>query len=148
MRTTAVIAVACLLFLSACGGAMSIYVRGLDPMNRNEKGESTPIDILIVQLKDDQKFKDAQWETLWEPKKSLPDDTLDVKTYTVFPGKPDDDPKRVDLGELNADCRFIGIVAKYEPQGEAEGPRHVVLEKDDADEYVFEFKDYKIILKD
>ena len=148
MKTKLTLLAVALLFLVACGGSMSVRVRGVTPMNVNEKGESTPVDVRIYQLKDDQRFKEARWEELWEkPDEILGDTKLDEKTDTVFPGKAGEDAKVIQLGELKSDCRFIGIMALYQLQGEAEGPRHVVVPADEADDYIFEFAQYKITMK-
>jgi type VI secretion system VasD/TssJ family lipoprotein len=131
MKKTAVLGAA-LTLLSACGGPTWVYLRGLKPMNENERKESTAVDLRIYQLKDDSRFTQATDEKLWSDDKAvLGDDLLSVKTVTIQPGVADDKPVEINLGELPDNVRFIGFFALF-PKEETAGSRKLVLPKADA----------------
>jgi hypothetical protein len=48
----------------------------------------------------------------------------------VVPGSPDDKEARIDLGELPAGLRFVGILAMF-PREDDKGTRKLLLSKDD-----------------
>jgi type VI secretion system VasD/TssJ family lipoprotein len=132
MSKTTILA-AGLALLAACGGGpTAIYVRGVKPMNENERKESNSVDIRIYQLKDDSRFNQATIEKLWtDDKGALADDLIAVKQDTVYPGSADDREKEIKMGEMPESVRFIGILALY-PKEDDKGPRKIVLPKADA----------------
>jgi len=131
MRKTVILAAA-LTLLSACGGPTWLYLRGLKPMNENERKESTAVDLRIYQLKDDSRFNQATVDKLWTDEKgALGDDILAMKTITVQPGVADDKLVELNLGELPDSVRFIGFLALF-PKEDDKGPRKLVLPKADA----------------
>jgi len=82
---------AALMLLSACGGPTWVYLRGLKPMNENERKESTAVDLRIYQLKDDSRFNQATVDKLWtDDTGALADDIIAMKQITVQPGVADD----------------------------------------------------------
>jgi len=116
----------------SCGGPKALYVRGVKPMNENEKRESNSVDIRIYQLKDDARFNQVTIDKLWtSDKDALGDDLVAVKGATVYPGSVDDKEKEIQLGELPDAVRFIGILALY-PKEDDKGPRKIVLPKAEA----------------
>ena len=123
---------AALTLLSACGGPTWVYLRGLKPMNENDRRESNSVDIRIYQLKDDSRFNQATIDKLWtDDKAALGDDLVGMKQDTVYPGAADDREKEIKLGELPDSVRFIGVLALY-PKEDDKGPRKMVLPKADA----------------
>ncbi len=121
-----------LMLLSACGGPTWVYLRGLKPMNENERKESTAVDLRIYQLKDDSRFNQATVDKLWtDDKGALADDIIAMKQITVQPGVADDKLVELNLGELPDSVRFIGFFALF-PREDDKGPRKLVIARKDA----------------
>lgn len=142
MRKTVALC-ATLSLLSACGGPTWVYLRGVKPMNENERKESNSVDIRIYQLKDDSRFNQATIEKLWtDDKGALSEDLIALKQDTVYPGSADDKEKEIKLGDLPETVRFIGVLALY-PKEDDKGPRKIVFAKADAGK-VLRFTGYHI----
>jgi type VI secretion system VasD/TssJ family lipoprotein len=124
-----------------------MQVRGLVPLNLNDTGESTPVDVRFYQLKDAAAFKRATFEKLWtEDEKVLGQDRLaPPKVVSVLPGNPTDQPTKVALGELATGTRFIGVMALY-AKTDARDARTLVLALEEAEKPVIEFSGYGIAL--
>lgn len=139
---------ACFALLAGCGGPTTIYVRGIEPLNVNDKNESTSVDIRIFQLKDDAAFMNKPFDQLWENKgEVLGGDRLgEPKQVTVYGGPATAEPMPIELGELNKDCRFIGVMALY-PKSDGKGSQRVVVAAGNAGGAVFELTGYRIELK-
>jgi type VI secretion system VasD/TssJ family lipoprotein len=147
MKKIAVLA-AVVAALAACGGPSKVYLQGVKPLNENDRKESTPVDVRLYQLKDDSKFNQATIEKLWTDDKTvLGDDLVAVKVVTVFPGSAEEREKEVELGELPASVRFVGVFALY-PKEDGKGPRKVTLAADRAGKSVLVFSGYHIAQKD
>jgi len=144
MKIKGLLLVACLAFLAGCAGPTTIYVRGVEPLNVNDKNESTPVDIRLFQVKYDAAFMSKAFEQLWENKgEILGGDRLgEPKQITVYGGPANADPRPIELGDLNKDCRFIGIMALY-PKQDGKGSQRVVVPASDAGSFVFELSGYK-----
>ncbi len=129
------------------GGPLDIRVRGVEPLNVNEKGESTPIDVRIYTLKDNAKFEKALFEDLWTKDKEVLGDNMigEPKQITINPGKADAQARVEQLGVLPPEVRYIGIMALYS-KGKGE-QRHIAVARDQADDYIFEFTEYKVKFK-
>lgn len=136
---------ALVVLLVGCSRTATLQMRGVAPLNLNDAGESTPVDVRIYQLKDDGAFKRATFEKLWtEDEKVLGQDRLAApRVESIVPGSPTDQPRRVALGELEVGTRFIGIMALY-AKADARDARILVLPVDDAEEPVIEFSGYGI----
>jgi type VI secretion system protein VasD len=133
-----------LVLLAACGGPTTLYVRGVNPMNENDRKESNSVDIRIYQLKDDSRFNQATIEKLWtDDKGALADDLIAQKQDTVFPGAADDREKEIKLGDLPENVRFIGILALF-PKEDDKGPRKIILPKSEAGT-ILKFTGYHIV---
>jgi type VI secretion system VasD/TssJ family lipoprotein len=142
MKKTTLLAAA-LAMLVACGGPSALYVRGLKPMNENDRKESNSVKIRIYQLKDDARFNQATIDKLWtDDKAALADDLVAMKESTVFPGSADDPYKTIELGEVPESVRFIGILALY-PKEDDKGPRKIALPKAETGT-VLRFTGYRI----
>lgn len=125
--------------LAACGGPAYLRLRGVSPLNVNDASESTPVDIRLYQLKDDARFLRARVEELWtKDKEILADDLLGQKKVTVFPGREEEAPKDVEIGELHAECRFVGVLALYS-KADDKGPRHLVIPAKEAKGRILRF---------
>jgi type VI secretion system VasD/TssJ family lipoprotein len=117
---------------SCFGGPSALYFRGVKPMNENERRESNWVTVRIYQLKDDARFNQATVDKLWtDAKGALADDLVAMKEAKVTPGAADDQANKVELGDLPADIRFIGVLALF-PKEDDKGPRKIVLPKADA----------------
>lgn len=138
---------ALIVLLVGCSRTATLQVRGVAPLNLNDAGESTPVDVRIYQLKDDGAFKRATFEKLWtEDEKVLGEDRLaSPRVESIVPGNATDQPKRIALGELEVGTRFIGIMALY-AKTDARDARVLVLPINDAEEPVIEFSGYGISL--
>jgi len=138
---------ALLILLVGCSRSATLQMRGVAPLNLNDAGESTPVDVRIYQLKDDGAFKRATFEKLWtEADKVLGQDYLAApRVESIVPGNATDQPKRIALGELETGTRFIGIMALY-GKTDARDARILVLPIDDAEDPVIEFSGYGISL--
>ncbi|MBA3697951.1 MAG: type VI secretion system lipoprotein TssJ [Planctomycetes bacterium] len=138
---------ALVILLTGCSRTATLQVRGVAPLNLNDAGESTPVDVRIYQLKDDGAFKRATFEKLWtEDEKVLGQDRLAApRVESIIPGNATDQPKRIALGELEVGTRFIGIMALY-AKTDARDARILVLPINDAEDPVIEFSGYGISL--
>jgi type VI secretion system protein VasD len=146
LRSGAVL-LAILVLAVGCARTATLQMRGVAPLNLNDAGESTPVDVRIYQLKDDGAFRRATFEKLWtEDEKTLGQDRLaPPRVESIVPGNPTDKPKLIALGELATGTRFIGIMALY-AKSDARDARTLVLPVDEADEPVIEFSGYGISL--
>lgn len=133
MRHASILAAAALAAsLAACGGPAYVRVRGVLPLNVNDSSESTPVDVRLYQLKDDGNFMRAKVEELWtRDKEVLAGDLIAQKKVTVFPGPEESAPKDIEIGELPADCRFVGVLALFSKPDD-KGPRHLVIPAKEA----------------
>jgi type VI secretion system protein VasD len=140
-------ALAVLLLASGCGRTATLQMRGLAPLNLNDAGESTPVDVRIYQLKDDAAFKRATFEKLWtEDEKVLGQDRLAApRVESIVPGSATDQPKRVALGELATGTRFIAVMALY-AKADARDTRTLILPVDEAERPIIEFSGYGIAI--
>ncbi|HZE96176.1 MAG TPA: type VI secretion system lipoprotein TssJ [Planctomycetota bacterium] len=129
MRKTAMLGAA-LTLLSACGGGPTwMYLRGVKPMNENERKESNAVDVRIYQLKDDSRFNQATVDKLWTDEKgALADDLIAMKTITIQPGVADDKATEINLGDLPDSVRFIGVLGLF-PKEDDKGPRKLAIAK-------------------
>jgi type VI secretion system VasD/TssJ family lipoprotein len=148
MRTAPLLAAACAAaLLAACGGPSYVRVRGVSPLNVNDSNESTPVDVRLYQLKDDGRFTRARVEELWtKDKEVLAEDLITQKKITVFPGREDEAPKDIEIGELPADCRFIGVLALFS-KADDKGPRHLVIPAKEAKGRVLRFNGSNVKLE-
>lgn len=144
----------CLLFAAAlamagCSRTATLQLRGTAPLNLNENGESTPVDVRIYQLKSDARFRKAVFEKLWtKDADALGDDLLvPAKTVSVLPGGAGEPAAKVELGELATGTNFIGVMAMY-GKADAKDNRTLVLPVDDAEKHVIEFSGYSVKLRE
>ncbi len=132
------------VLLAGCTGPLKLQVRGIKPLNENERKESTPVDVRIYQLRDNARFDRATFNNLWtKAKEELAEDLISEKTVTVFPGAAEDAPREVDLGILDTATRFIGIMALY-PREEEGNPRKIAVPVAEADDAIWEFTGYHL----
>ncbi len=138
---------ALLVLLVGCTRSATLQMRGVAPLNLNDAGESTPVDVRIYQLKDDGAFRRATFEKLWtEDEKVLGQDRLGApRVESIVPGNHTDQPKRITIAELETGTRFIGVMALY-AKADARDARVLVLPVDDTDAAVIEFSGYGISL--
>jgi type VI secretion system VasD/TssJ family lipoprotein len=145
-RSIGVLTVLCAL--TGCG-TVSVSARGVSPLNVNEHGESTPVDVRFYQLRSDQKFRNASYDQLWMSENDAlgPDKLGDRVTATVFPGTPGDRPAEISLGKRQAGTVFIGVMALYR-RADAKGARTVVIPVQEAPSRVLQFSGYGIAVTD
>jgi type VI secretion system VasD/TssJ family lipoprotein len=131
---------------TGCGGPLILRFQGTEPLNVNAVGESTPVDVRVFLLKDSGSFTKAPFEQLWgdKYKQVLGADVVgEPREDTIYAGNA----KKMDLGEIPKEVRFIGIMAKYGKQDEAKSERHFAVAKEDADDFLYELTGYKILRK-
>jgi len=132
--------------LAGCGST-SVRVRGLRPLNLNEVGESTPVNIRLYQLADNRKFLEAAFEDLWvKDAEVLGEDLLvEPKVVTILPGGVEDDVVEVDLGKLKAGTNYVALMALF-GRKETGQKRRWVVDADDADWIMFELQGFGVTL--
>ena len=132
MKRMMILAAGLALLSPSCGGPSALFFRGVKPLNENDRKESNSVKVRVYQLKDDARFNQATVDKLWtDAKGALADDLVAMKEETVFPGAADDEPRKVELGELPDAVRFVGVLALY-PKEDDKGPRKLVLPKAEA----------------
>ena len=125
-----------------CGGPTIVRFQGIEPLNLNEKGETTPVEVRIFLLKDGGSFNKAQIEQLWGPKykEVLGGDVVgEPRQVTIYAGAE----KKVDLGPIPAEVRFVGIMGMFGKR-EEKTERHFAVAKEDADDFLFELTGYTL----
>lgn len=144
MRAKVLLAGSLAALLAACGGPVTLRMRGVKPLNENDRKENVPVDVRIYQLKDNARFERATVEDLWvKDKETLAEDLAAVKTVTVFPAEAQDKPQEVDLGRVEPSIRFIGLLALY-PREEPGQPRKVTAPVSEAGRVIWEFTGYRV----
>lgn len=148
LRTTCLLLLAAIV-IAGCSRTATLQLRGMAPLNLNETGESTPVDVRIYQLKSDARFRKAAFEKLWtKDEEALGDERLaPAKTVSVLPGGATEPAAKVELGELATGTNFIGIMAMY-GKADAKDNRTLVIAVDDAEKYVIEFTGYAVALRE
>jgi type VI secretion system VasD/TssJ family lipoprotein len=144
-----------LAMLSACTSTtLTLNFVALKPVNEGKVGEATDgesrvVEVRIFQLTDDAKFKAAPVDDVWTDAKGALGDTLIAtkEGESVFPednnGKANG--KEITIDPLDANTRFIGILALFSDKDK--GERKVVVPVDQADDVLFELTGYHITVK-
>jgi type VI secretion system VasD/TssJ family lipoprotein len=136
-----------LLLSAGCGDSRAtLQLHGQSPLNANDQGESTPVDVRFYQLKNDAKFRSATVDSLWtDDKKILGDDLLgEPATATVFPGNAADAPVPFTVN-LDAQAHFLGVLALYH-KADADDHRMLLIPIDDAGKETLLFTGYAVAL--
>lgn len=132
--------------LAACaGGPTVVRIKGVKPVNENDRKESVPVDVRFFLLKDDAKFNLAPIENLWTEEKAkaaLAEDLVMQKTETIRPGVAEDAPRDVSLGELAPGTNFVGLLMLA--GGKDDGPRKLVMPANQAGGRVWLLRAYHI----
>jgi type VI secretion system VasD/TssJ family lipoprotein len=137
------------LALAGCGGPLVLQFRGGEKLNLNAKEppESIPVVVRVFLLKDKATFQTTAIEQLWTKEKykaALGSDLVgEPREITIFASKPD----KLDLGKIEADVRFVGIMAMYQKKTDPPSVRHVAVPKEEAAAKIFELVDYRIEVK-
>jgi len=149
IRLAAVLGTLLALLSGGCSGPAKIYLKGVKPLNLNERDESTPVDVRVYFLKDNRKFQQAPFEDLWvRDREVLGEDLVtEPRVFTVFPGEENDPPQEVPLGVLDDDVRFIGILALFGGEGKEGEERHVVYPVDVVNRSTFELTGRQVVKK-
>jgi len=67
---------------------IEIFLQAEPKLNPNAKGQSLPVEVRVLLLKDRTLFDDLEFESLWQdPQESLRDDLVSSTSVTVYPGK-------------------------------------------------------------
>ena len=127
------------LALSGCG-SLTAHVRGIAPLNPNEYGESTPVDVRFYQLRRADRFRAASVEQLWTASDAAlaTDRATDALVTTVVPGAAGDEPAAIDLGRRCSDTRFVGVLALFR-HPDARDARALLVPVDELDDAVLDF---------
>ena len=133
---------------------VTLNVVALKPVNEGKVGDATDgesrvVEIRIYQLKDDAKFKAATVEDVWtNAEGALGDSMIAVKLgESVFPEDANGQAngKQITIDPLDANTKFIGILALFSDSDD--GERKVVVPLDQADDVLFELTGYHITIK-
>jgi len=94
--------------LAACA-SQTVRLRGVAPLNRNAEGESTPVDVRLYSLRDDDAFSRASFAALWTTPGAALGGELQgqPRTVTVLPGEAGELPQIV---QIDASA-WIGVQA-------------------------------------
>jgi type VI secretion system VasD/TssJ family lipoprotein len=129
------------LTVAATGcGSLTARVRGIAPLNPNDYGESTPVDVRFYQLRRVERFRAASVEQLWTaPEATLANDRLgEPAIVTVFPGEAGAEPVEVGLGQRESGAEFVGVLALFR-RGDARDARALALRAGDLDGAILDF---------
>lgn len=153
---TAILCLALLTALgsfTACASSVTIYVRGVAPLNMNEEGESLPVAIRIYQFLDEEtakKFKTEPFETIWtDDATALGDGLLKMKEIAeIIPGGPNDPPMKIVLEEekeeYDKNARYIGVMALIGTENDENKPRREYKATGEVESYIFNITGYWI----
>ncbi|MFW5750574.1 MAG: type VI secretion system lipoprotein TssJ, partial [Planctomycetota bacterium] len=136
------------LGLIGCGSRQgSLAIKGVTPLNLNDLDESTPVTVRIYQLKAAERFRGADFGSLWsKDTEVLGGDRLgDPAVTTVLPGATEAEPQTVSIGTLSPEARFIGVMALFS-KTDAQGQRTVVIPRSDLDDAVVILTGYSVRL--
>ncbi len=134
--------------LGGCG-YLTAHVRGLTPLNQNEHGESTPVDVRFYQLRRSDHFRAATVEQLWlADGPTLATDLIGERVVaTVYPGTVEQQPFDVALGHRAGDTEFIGVLLMCR-HGDARDARVAIVRADDLDNRLLELSGCSIAVRD
>jgi len=148
MRHLTVVLAAMLLGMFAAAGCATraTLVRGVAPLNLNAEGESTPVDVRIYMLSDDDAFSRAGYAALWtEPARVLSGDLLGTPmTVTILPGSPGDPPRRIELDGNVGQAAWVGLQLLVRHEGEL--PRTLLVPIARFDDAIIEASGYGLRL--
>jgi type VI secretion system VasD/TssJ family lipoprotein len=132
--------------LSGCG-PLTAHVRGIAPLNPNEHGESTPVDVRFYQLRRSERFRAASVEQLWTAADAAltTDRVCDPVVASVLPGASEAEPSDVDLGRRRSGTEFVGVLALFR-RGDARDARALVVPVDDLAGAVLDFSGCSVAL--
>lgn len=132
---------------ACCGVNCTMYFTGVSPMNLNDHRESGSVEVLVLQLRDDEKFKSATEERLMaNPKDVLKEDLLSVDSVIIDVFAEADGKRRtLRLGNLPGSTRFVGVLARFQ-KADDKGPRKLLLTSPEAHGAVFILTGYHILL--
>jgi type VI secretion system VasD/TssJ family lipoprotein len=138
--------------LEECSGTI-FELRGYAvSLNRDEQLDAldgtTAVEVRVVQLKDDKRFLDVDFDDLRNKTKStLGEDLLGAPvSATVHPGKTGEALPSVAVGKLPVAARFLGVTAFLTVKGREE-KRRKVFRTGERSEFLFELYGTGIILK-
>jgi len=101
-------------FISLCGcvqlnAPVKLRVNSAPELNHDSDQASLPVVLKVYQLKDEQPFKQANFEELWKKDKAtLSGSLLSTQSYTIYPGKTE----RFQISRTKG-ARFLGVVATF-----------------------------------
>lgn len=128
----------------------NVKLRGLEPLNLNDRGESGVVTVRIYQLKDEARFQSSVFDTLWtNDSEALGEDRLaDPTTVKVYPPSGSEATvQKADIGQLTTGTRYIGVMGLYS-KTDPEGRRRVVIPVDELSKRIVEFEGYSVRLTD
>jgi type VI secretion system VasD/TssJ family lipoprotein len=144
------------MLLLLCTGctvtSVDLKFEAIEPVNKlnPDDEKSRVVQMRIFQLKDRAKFDSAETEAIWDkPDETLGGDVLQVfDADPIYPEKPDGQVfgKKITVSPLNADTKFIGILALINQKDDV-GKRHVAVTLEEADDVVFRITGYHIEIK-
>lgn len=99
--------------MTACSTPIKIKLNAAEYLNRDDDHHSLPAEVVIYQLRDDQVFRQANFQELWQDdQNTLGNSLLERREINIAPG----DKTKITLSR-NKEMSFIGIIAIFrEPE--------------------------------
>lgn len=119
-------------------------------MNPNDRGEATPLDVRIYQLKDKTAFSEAAFEELWTDATNRLSTSLvaEPKVFNFEPAAADQPPQAFDF-KLEPTTKFLGIMGLFSAERkEGLEERKVLVSVDEAGTKVIAFTGSAIKIQD
>lgn len=131
--------IACALLLLVGCTSHLVRLRGVDPLNVNAAGESTPVDVRIYPLRTLDRFQSIPFESLWtDGERLLASDLTGAPTVvTVTPAAAGDPPQRV---VITVEAPWYGVLALVR-KGDG-SPRTAVIAAKDLGAVTVEVRGY------
>ena len=134
MRFPASVLILAAAALAAGCGSSSIRVHaiGRAPMNLNDAGQSTAVQVVCFALRAEGRFRNAAVDALWEQDRAtLGEDLIgDPVSMIITPAGSGEAPTPIDI-PVPAGTAFIGVLAKF-PKPDARNQRTLLIPLADA----------------
>lgn len=124
--------------------------RAAPDMNPNDRGEATPLDVRVYQLKDKQAFTEAAFEELWTTDRVRLGSSLlgEPKVITFEPPAGDTAPMAHEL-KLDPACQFLGLMGLFSAERkEGLEERKVAITVNDGATKVIALTGHKVRIED
>lgn len=97
------------ILLCSCSTPLKIKFNTSSNLNPDEQNRSLPVEVVIYQLRDDQVFRQATFQELWqEDRATLANNILSRREINIIPGNK----TQITL-DRKKEAAFIGVVAIF-----------------------------------